>query len=196
MVAPEHRELGAVNPRTTGILLAVAVALGAFVYFYEIGGEQGRREAEERTKQLFPDVEDEAIETITLETSDGATARLEREDESWVLTQPLAFPADAFAADSLSSSLAELVSESVLDDPQPPEEYGLAAGARIVRFRAGGQDYGLRLGGKTPIGSNAYAMVDGGEKIFTVKDFKAESFAKPLADLRERRIRSSSSRVF
>ena len=30
------------NPRTTGILLLVTAALGAFVYFYEIGGEEQR----------------------------------------------------------------------------------------------------------------------------------------------------------
>ena len=33
------------NPRTTGILFAVALALGAFVWFYVIQGEEGRQEA-------------------------------------------------------------------------------------------------------------------------------------------------------
>ena len=35
------------NPKTTGILFLVAAALAAFVYLYEIRGEEGRRAAEE-----------------------------------------------------------------------------------------------------------------------------------------------------
>jgi hypothetical protein len=40
------------RPKTTGILLLLAAALGAFVYFYEIRGADARREAEEREKRL------------------------------------------------------------------------------------------------------------------------------------------------
>ena len=139
------------NPRTTGILLVVAVLLGAFLYFYEIGGEEGRRQAEERTKQLFPEVDEQEILAISLQTSDGVSARIERQDEGWALTEPLAFPADAFAADRLASSLADLAREAELDDPQPPEEYGLGADARLVRFRVGEDEHSLRLGNETPI---------------------------------------------
>ena len=35
------------SPRTTGILVLVAAALGAFVYFYEVQGRASRTEAEE-----------------------------------------------------------------------------------------------------------------------------------------------------
>jgi len=177
-----------VNPRTTGILLLVALVLGTFVWFYEIEGEAGRREAEERSKQLFPDLDAEDVEQIEFETSDGVQTRLERHEQGWVLALPLAFPADAFAADGLASSLADLASEAEFEDPQPPEEYGLGEAARVVRFRAKGEEHGLRLGKDTPIGGNAYAMIDGGDRIVTVKSFKAKSFDKRLSDLRERRI--------
>ena len=52
------------HPRTSAILLAIALALGAFVYFYEIGGEDARREAEEQARRLFPGLEQGAIEWI------------------------------------------------------------------------------------------------------------------------------------
>ena len=124
------------NPRTTGILLLVTAALGAFVYFYEIGGEEQRAEAEAAGKRLFPDVEAEAISSILLTTSDGVSARLEHAEASWKLSEPLAFPADVFAADGLASNLAGLSSEALLEDPQPLEEYGLGDAARVVRFSA------------------------------------------------------------
>lgn len=176
------------NPRSTGLLLLVAVALGAFVYFYEIGGESGRQEAEERSRQLFPDVGEADIQEIALETSDGVAARLERAAGGWQLTEPLVFPADDLAADALASNLAGLASEAELEDPESPEEYGLGETARQVRFRAGGDEQTLRLGNPTPIGSNAYALVEGDEQIYMVQAFEANSFEKSLADLRERRI--------
>ena len=49
------------SPRTTGILVLLAAALAAFVYFYEVKGQDARTEAEERAKRLFADVEPNAI---------------------------------------------------------------------------------------------------------------------------------------
>lgn len=175
------------NPRTTGILLLVTAALGAFVWFYEIEGGDQRAEAEAAGKRLFPDVEQEMITALELQTTDRASARLERVDQVWSLVEPLAFPADGFAADGLASNLAGLASEDVLEDPQGPEEYGLGDGARVVRFQAG-KEYALRLGNATPLGSNSYAQVEGSEQIVTVATFRKQSFEKSLLDLRERRI--------
>jgi hypothetical protein len=45
------------NPKTTAVLFAIAAALAAFVYFYEIEGEQARVEAKAAEKRLFPNVE-------------------------------------------------------------------------------------------------------------------------------------------
>ena len=118
------------NPRNTGILLLLTAAVGAFVYFYEIRGEEARTQAEADAKRLFPGIEAEAIDSIELTTSDGVEARIERSqgnggDAGWDLVTPLAFPADSFPADALASSLSGLASERKLDDPQPPEVYGL-----------------------------------------------------------------------
>lgn len=176
------------NPRTTGILLLVTLALGAFVYFYEIRGGEQRREAEERQKLLFGGIEEGDIASISLTTTDGADARLERKDGRWRLVAPLSFPADAFAADGLAGSLAGLASETVLEDAQPPEEYGLAEGARVVRFATDEGEHALRVGNETPVGSNVYATVEGSGEIVTVPRFEVRSFEKTLTDLRDRRI--------
>ncbi|MGE4652072.1 MAG: hypothetical protein AAEJ53_14390, partial [Myxococcota bacterium] len=99
------------QPRTTAILLALAAALGAFVYFYEIAGEQERLEAQEREGRLFPGLDEADIETITLSPRGGGEVRLERVAEGWRLREPLGFPADRAQADALASSLAQLSSE-------------------------------------------------------------------------------------
>ena len=98
------------NPRITGILFLIAAALGAFVYFYEIRGEEGRLEAEARQKRLFPDVEDEAVEWLALTTSDGRPVRAERREKGWQIVEPLVFPGDEFALDGMASALAQIAS--------------------------------------------------------------------------------------
>ena len=148
------------NPKTTGILFAIAAALGAFVYFYEIRGEEGRKQAEEAEKRLFPVIEAETIESITLPAGDSPAVRIERRDGRWQIVAPIDFAADTFAADGIASALAELTSESQVEDPQPHEVYGLDAADRNVHFRAGGVERVLRLGDNTPLGSNSYAAVD------------------------------------
>jgi len=175
------------NPRNTGILLLVAAALGAFIYFYEIRGADSRREAAEREKRLFAGVEQSAIEWIALAPPAGAPARVERREGAWRMALPVDFPADSFTADNLASTLASLGSESVLEDPGPPEEYGLADGARVVRFSAGGKEHELRLGKDSPVGQNTYASTGSGA-IYTIARYKAASFDKKTDDLRDKRV--------
>ena len=64
------------SPRTTGILVLVAAALGAFVYFYEVQGRASRTEAEEREKRLFADVEPADIAWIEVTLQGAAPARI------------------------------------------------------------------------------------------------------------------------
>jgi hypothetical protein len=175
------------NPRTTGILFLVALALGAFVYFYEIRGGEARQEAEERARRLFPAVESGQIDWISLTTHDGKTARAERRDEGWRVVAPVDFPGDAPTLDGMADALADLKSEAVIDEPQAAAVYGLGDDAEVVSFGSAGADHQLRLGHKTPVGANTYASTDAGPGVFTVESFRATRFEKSLDDLRDRR---------
>lgn len=175
------------NPRTTALLLVVAAALGAFVYWVEIRGGEQRRAAEEAEKRLFPGVAAEDIRAIELTTMDGRSARIERTDDGWRLREPLDFPADPLAADTISSSLAELESAAVLEDAQDPEVYSLGEKARVLRFETDEGRYELRIGSKTPVGSETYVTAGEEKRIVTVETFRAASLTRSLEDLRERR---------
>jgi hypothetical protein len=176
------------NPRTTGILFLLVAALGAFVWFYEIKGEAGRKDAEEAAKRLFPGVEANAVEQVELTTSDDQRARLERRHSEWRLAAPLEAVADGFAADAIASALAQLGSEAVYESPQPLAVYGLEDEGHDLKFQAGGAPHVLRLGKQTPIGGNRYAWVEGQARVYTVAGAAANAFAKSLDDLREKRI--------
>lgn len=178
------------NPRTTGILFLVAAALGAFVYFYVIRGEEGRKEAEARAKRLFPDVEAEDITWVELTSSDGKQVRAERRDKGWEIVKPIDFPGDTFALDGVASALAQVQSEAVYEKPQPASVYGLDDPAREVRFGDGGGEHALRTGDKTPMGGNSYAAVVGETPVYTVPTYRVTALQKSLDDLRDKRILS------
>jgi hypothetical protein len=174
-----------VNPKTTGILFLVAAALAAFVYFYEIRGEEGRREAE---KRILAGFEAADVEAIAVTSSDGTPVRAERRDDRWEIVEPLVFPGDDFAFDSMAAALAQITGETAIEDPQEAPVYGLDADEREVRFSASGEEHALRVGDKTPVGSNSYVSVVGGDGVYTVPTYRVNSFAKAFDDLREKRV--------
>lgn len=176
------------NPKTTGVLFLVAVALASFVYFYEIEGEEGRRTAEEQAKRLFPDFAPEDVSAVELTASDGAAVRAERRDDRWQLVAPLAFPADSATFDSMAAALAQIIGETAIEDPQGATVYGLDADEREVRFVANEREHALRIGDKTPVGANTYVARAGESEVYTVPTFGVNAFTRSLTDLRDKRI--------
>ena len=174
--------------RSTGILLLVAIALGAAIWWSN-RHETETLEATEQSKRLFADLEPTRVEWIELTTTDGRDARLARRDGAWRVVEPVDFPADATAADAIATALATMASEAVFEEPQPLSVYGLGDDARVVRFGTADQEHELRVGKKTPVGANSYAAIAAADDapVFTVATFKTTSFDKPLDDLRERR---------
>ena len=56
------------------------------------------------------------------------------------------FLADGTVAEGMATSLADVASEGVIDDPQAPETYGVGEGAPVIRFDVGQAQRGLTLG--------------------------------------------------
>lgn len=176
------------NRRATGILLLVAAALGAFVWFYEIEGEEGRKQASEAEKRLFVGLEPEDVSWVELTTSDGTRVRAERDASGWQIRQPLAFPGDAGAWDGIAAALTQSTRDAIFEDPQAPEVYGLGDGADEVRFGTPDGEHALRLGSAAPLGGNTYAAVAGARPVYTIPTWRASSLRKDFDALREKRI--------
>ncbi len=175
------------KPRTTAIWLLVLAGLGAFVWFYEIRGGEARREAEERSKDLFAEVEVDDIDWIELETRDGKEARLERRDGRWWIVSPVEFPADEGTADAIASALADLRVDRRIEEPQPLAVYGLGEEARRVRFGGGERSFALVIGDRAPVGSATYVTAEPGGGVATVAGYRVGALSRNLDDLREKR---------
>lgn len=186
------------NPRNTLILAVVVAALGVFLYFYEIRGQQERAEAAEAAKRLFQEISAEQIDAVALASVGQEPVRLERRGARWSITEPVRFPADEIRADSLASTLASLSSEAVFDEPEPLDEYGIG-GDPSVRFWIGDVEHRLFIGDKTPIGGNTYMKTGAGAQVYAVQSYHANALNKSLEDLRDARVldfdRDSVSRI-
>jgi hypothetical protein len=179
------------NPRTTGLLLLVAVALGAFVYFREVRGVDEREQAETAAKRLFADTKSTDVDRIELVATDGRRVVAERRGGRWELLEPLAFPGDAVNLDAIAAGLADLSSEKEIESPQAAEVYGLGEGAKTVRFRAAGGLRELRIGRAAPIGASTYVASGAApERIVTVPTYRVTTLERSVDDLRDRRVTS------
>ncbi|HTF32543.1 MAG TPA: DUF4340 domain-containing protein [Myxococcota bacterium] len=176
------------SPRVTLILFLLAASLGAFVYLYEIRGADQRKDAEAKAKRLFPGVEVSDIDGISLTTTEGKSAEVVREAGGWRVQKPVVAPGDPVALDGMANALAELSSQTTIPDPQAPDVYGLGDASRIVKFRAKGAEYELRIGKTAPVGSNTYASTADVKVVHTVPTYRATTFQKSLDDLREHRV--------
>ncbi|MBD6619456.1 DUF4340 domain-containing protein [Komarekiella sp. 'clone 1'] len=94
-------------PRTTLILILLALGLGGFVYFYEIQGATQREEIKEKNQQIFSFGEDD-VQSLIVKTK-NITLNLERNTQSsnpkWSLKSPTSGPAN----DAIVSYLMDLL---------------------------------------------------------------------------------------
>lgn len=176
--------------RPTLVLLAIAVALGAYLWLYELPRERAAEESEAAARRILA-LEPDEVTALELPLEDGRTARLERGDAgptTWRLSAPLDFPCDDRAVESLLSLLAGLEREAEVADP--PEElgrFGFREPAKRVRVWSGeGEPHELRLGGEAPVGSARYVVREGA--LFTAAKSQVDRLEPALRALRDKRV--------
>ncbi|KZL50032.1 hypothetical protein A2T98_09645 [Nodularia spumigena CENA596] len=115
-------------PKTTLILILLALGLSGFVYFYEIQGKTQREEVQAQKQQIFSFTEDD-IQSLTVKTED-ITLNLERNTEAensrWLLTYPTTEPANDAIVAYLTNLLVKGESDRTLSIPANQRaEFGL-----------------------------------------------------------------------
>jgi hypothetical protein len=94
-------------PRTTIILILLALGLGGFVYFHEIRGATLQEESNQKKQLIFSFAADD-IQSLTVKTK-NITLNLERSHQSeppkWLIKSPISTPAN----DAIVSYLLDLL---------------------------------------------------------------------------------------
>jgi len=176
--------------RSTKPLLALVVVLGGLIaYLYFV--DANRPDEEPRDKAF--DVQADAIQSLRIESAEHGTTMLAREKDAWRLTEPVTAPADETEVSSLTSSLASLEIQQVVDDnPGDLEVFGLAKPRVAVSFTTSGSQDPMRVlvGERTPTGGHAYAKRGDQPRVFLIQAYLDSTFDRKAFDLRNKRILS------
>ncbi|MHC5932996.1 DUF4340 domain-containing protein [Nostoc sp.] len=151
-------------PRTTLILILLALGLGGFVYFYEIRGATVREEIKEQKQQIFSFAADD-VQFLTVKTK-KLTLNLERNPESsnpkWLIKSPVSEPANDAIVSYLMDLLLKGKSDRTLSTPAKQlEEFGLDQPQATINITLKNrQSHQLILGKSNFNGRFLYAQAD------------------------------------
>ena len=172
--------------KSTLLVLVVAVALGAAVYYYD-WKRTPKEDAAEASKPAFHFV----VPNVTgLEiTRAGQKFVFEKRNDAWQVVQPVATPADGPTIDGIVTEVAGANVSRTLAPPGDLATYGLKQPAIIagVRLKDGTQ-HNLQFGDKDFSGSSVYAIVDDAKQVSLIPAGVMETANKPLDDLRDRAV--------
>jgi ribosomal protein L23 len=151
-------------PRTTLILILLALGLGSFVYFYEIRGATQREEIKEQKQQIFSfDVDD--VQALTV-TTKKLTLNLERShqstDSKWLIKSPISEPANDAIVSYLMDLLVKGKSDRTLLTPAKElGQFGLEQPQSTINITLKNkQNHQLLLGKNNFNGRFLYAQAD------------------------------------
>jgi len=185
------------SARWTAALLGVALALGAWVYFGEIGGEARKKDAETAAQRVFT-LDPNSVTAIEVTTADGKSAHLAKSGTEWKLDAPVSYPADPDAVERLLRALSKVQSTASMPAPGDLGQFGLGDGRRSLKLWSGpGDPKEVFVGGPTPVGVGKYfQLASDPAKIYTVSAADLSGVTPTLVELRDKRLlRASSSNV-
>jgi Domain of unknown function (DUF4340) len=167
------------------VLLVVAAAVGGYLY-YDSKREPGDGKKQEK---VFAGVLSDKIERVTVKSATGDQTTVEKQGTAWQVTQPAAAAADEAEISGITSNLASLEVQRVVDEQATDlKQYGLDPARIEVTFKFAGKDQKLLIGQKTPTGSDIYAKVPDKPRVFLVASYLESTFNKGSFDLRDKTI--------
>lgn len=171
--------------KSTLAFVLVLAGLGGYIYFVDAKRPAGGVEQKEKAFT----VEADKLQELRV-TAGGETSVLRKADGAWKMAEPVDTEADQSEVSSLTSNLATLEINRVVDENATDlAQYGLEKPAVEVAFKADGNvSGGIAIGDKTPTQSDIYAVRSGEKKVFLVSAFLENTLNKKPFDLRDKRI--------
>jgi hypothetical protein len=172
--------------RSTGIVFLLALALAAFVYFYDVRRKPASEASTESSKPAFS-LTSTDVKQIKIQRS-GTTMNFERKSDGWYMTQPRSLRAEGSALDGLASQFSFVsVDRTFPATPDNLNSFGLKDPAVTLDFTLNnGSSHELRFGSKDFSGSSIYALIDDGKQISLMSDSLYSSADKSPDDFRDK----------
>lgn len=170
---------------STLIVVIVAVALGAFVYFYDSKHTPKTTASEDTTKPAFS-IKAEDISALTIHNA-GQTISLSKKGTRWDLTQPVQTRADQTTIGGMVGDVSGLEIQRSFVPTDNLAKYGLADPAVKIEFQdKKGASHSIDLGEKDFSNSSVYALVDGAKQVDLLSTSLLDDATKTVSQLRDR----------
>lgn len=167
------------------ILLLVALPLGWYAYH---DSKKGPIDDSPKHDKLFS-VQADKIDEIEIKSESGDHTTLRRKGTDWEIAQPAAVPSDQAAVSGITTNLASVEIQRVIDEnPADLKEFGLDQPRVEVAFKANGQQKRLQMGQKTPSGTDIYAKLADSKRVFLISSFLDSTFNRSTFDLRDKAV--------
>jgi len=171
--------------RSLLVLLVIAAALGGYLYY-----DSKHPASDQKKQEKVFDVQPDKIDQVTVKSEKGETTTVQkRSSGGWQITQPVAVGADDAEVSGITSNLASMEVQRVIDDrPGDYKQFGLDPARVQVSFKSGGKNGTVLIGQKTPSGSDIYARLADKPRVFLVPSYLDTTFNKSTFDLRDKTI--------
>ncbi|MGH9647210.1 MAG: DUF4340 domain-containing protein [Bryobacteraceae bacterium] len=173
------------------IAAVVLAGLGGLVYWSNRSEAAKASRPDLKAAPKVLDLKETDIKKIEIQHHDGETTVLQRDGSGkWSITAPQPLTADQGAVSSLTTAAAVLSSDRVVDENASNlPSYGLdPARIGITLTMMDGKTHVLRIGEDTPTEGDAYAMLDGDKRLFTIASSSKMALDKQSKDLREKHL--------
>ena len=171
--------------RSLLILLVVAAGLGWYAY----RDWNKPSDSDEAKKDKVFSVEADKIDELTIKSESGDRTQLQKSGSDWKIVSAAGAAPDTNEVSGVTSGLASLQVERVVDENPPDlKEYGLAQPRIEVSFKSGGKEQTLLIGQKTPPATDLYARRADDKKVFLIPAHVEATFNKTTFDLREKSV--------
>jgi len=150
------------NSKTTGIWFLIAAALFAFVFFWE-----RHLNAPAEDTHILSGLRPAAVTRVQVIPAGSPEICADRTNGSWLLTRPVAYPAQPAAVEMLLDALQKLTFATRFSagelrlHPNAGTEYGFDSPQFSLVVEAGDQRWQLRVGNKTAPGDQVFLLVVG-----------------------------------
>jgi hypothetical protein len=171
--------------RSLIVLLVIAIPLG----WYAIHESKAPPGDATKQEKVFPDVKADAIDQVTVKSASGDRTTAVKKSADWEVTQPLAVKADQAELSGITSNLASLEVQRVIDEkPTDLAQYSLDPARIEIDFKSGGQEHKLLVGQKTPTASDLYAKLPDKPRVFLIASYLDTTFNRTTFDLRDKTV--------
>ena len=175
--------------KTTAILAGVLVALGLYVWLYEIRRPAEMKKQKEAEQRVFLFSKEE-VKRLTLIYPDKKIVCAKKPEGDWRLIYPIETEGDKDAIDRIVSNLKGAKAEQVVADSGADlSEFGLLyPNVKVYLDLEEGSTDTLLLGDRSPTGDFVFAQKSSRPQVFTLRSWLLSSLEKTVYDLRDKRV--------